>query len=297
MSKTLARSRSSAGVSRSKSRVPRPRRFKDSATRRLRGLWRLLPLPWAKITRPPAARGTLRCPGRARLPIRTATSSSRSPGPRPAPAGRSGRAAARSRSASTLRRWSGRNPGTTGPPRRPARGPPRTRTRRRGWPGARWTGGRPPGWPTPPVWPRGPGPRGTPPGPSTRGDPVVDHDDGPAGERTRGRPRRKRRTRSLELGPLPALDGGELGLGDPGLGHHLVVDDEHPSLAERPHRQFGLEGDPKLAHDQDVERGVQGQGHLVGHGNPAPGEADDDHVVRLQVDQRRGQLAAASCGH
>ena len=143
-----------------------------------------------------------------------------------------------------------------------------------------------------PFGPVGPGHEARRPGRRPRGDPVVDHDDGPAGERDQGATPAQAPHPVLELGPLPALDGGELGLGDPGLGHHLVVDDEHPSLAERPHRQFGLEGDPKLAHDQDVERGVQGQGHLVGHGNPAPGEADDDHVVRLQVDQRRGQLAA-----
>ncbi len=75
MSKTFARSASSAGVSRSNSRVPRPARFKAAATDRLRGLWRLLPEPWANITTAPAPPGRARSPDSRTPPASTSTSS------------------------------------------------------------------------------------------------------------------------------------------------------------------------------------------------------------------------------
>ena len=63
MSKTLARLRSSSGVSRSNSRVASPARFNTSATYRLRGLWRLLPLPCANTTIPVGVLGDREMPG------------------------------------------------------------------------------------------------------------------------------------------------------------------------------------------------------------------------------------------
>ena len=50
ISKTLERSRSSSGVSRSNNRVAIPRAFKALAAAILRGLNRLEPLPWANTT-------------------------------------------------------------------------------------------------------------------------------------------------------------------------------------------------------------------------------------------------------
>src|SRR6185437_3796798 len=58
MSKRSACSRSSPGVSRSTSSVPRPAERNSPATNRLRGLSRLEPLPWAKSTTPRASGGT-----------------------------------------------------------------------------------------------------------------------------------------------------------------------------------------------------------------------------------------------
>ena len=66
MSKTLARSSSSSVVRRSKSSVAKPASLSASATWRLRGLSRLEPLPWAKITRPAAGSGSRRSPARRR---------------------------------------------------------------------------------------------------------------------------------------------------------------------------------------------------------------------------------------
>jgi hypothetical protein len=54
--------RSSSGVSRSSSSVASLASLSVSATYRLRGLWRLLPLPWAKIATPVASSGTTRSP-------------------------------------------------------------------------------------------------------------------------------------------------------------------------------------------------------------------------------------------
>ncbi len=48
----IASCRSSSAVNRSTSKVARLARCRTSATKRFRGLWRLLPLPWAKITAP-----------------------------------------------------------------------------------------------------------------------------------------------------------------------------------------------------------------------------------------------------
>src|SRR5882672_10122753 len=62
MSKTLARLRSSAGVSKSNRTVASPVSFRTSATYRLRGLCLLLPLPCAKTTIPVDCFGIMRCP-------------------------------------------------------------------------------------------------------------------------------------------------------------------------------------------------------------------------------------------
>ena len=55
---------SSAGVRRSTSSVARPPSFRARATARLRGLWRLLPLPCANITMPADRGATVRFPSR-----------------------------------------------------------------------------------------------------------------------------------------------------------------------------------------------------------------------------------------
>src|SRR5258706_5398645 len=57
-------SRSSSGVSKSKSNVPIPAAFKTEATSRLRGLWRLLPLPCANSTKASPAPTVVRMPSR-----------------------------------------------------------------------------------------------------------------------------------------------------------------------------------------------------------------------------------------
>ena len=79
MSKTLARSRSSPPVSRSKSSVAKPVSLSASATCRLRGLSRLEPLPWAKTTRPAAGSGRRRSPA-TRTPGAGSISTERSSG-------------------------------------------------------------------------------------------------------------------------------------------------------------------------------------------------------------------------
>ena len=60
---------SSLGVSRSKSRVPNPGSHRPAATALLRGLRRLLPLPCANNTSPPAPMGLARSPSTT-MPLR-----------------------------------------------------------------------------------------------------------------------------------------------------------------------------------------------------------------------------------
>ena len=60
---------SSAGVSRSRRSVARAAALSRSATARLRGLCRPLPLPWAKITSPRACSGTVSDPARLAFSI------------------------------------------------------------------------------------------------------------------------------------------------------------------------------------------------------------------------------------
>jgi hypothetical protein len=69
--KTLRRSLASCSVRRSNSNVAIARRCNCSATYVLRGLSRLLPLPWAKITRPVTGSGTVKIPSSCRGPIAT----------------------------------------------------------------------------------------------------------------------------------------------------------------------------------------------------------------------------------
>src|SRR5215470_3573066 len=74
MSNTFALSRSSSAVSRSNSSVPSPAVARTSATKRLRGLRRLLPLPWAKTTIPGPPPGVDRCPASRAGPAGITTS-------------------------------------------------------------------------------------------------------------------------------------------------------------------------------------------------------------------------------
>ena len=87
MSKTRERLRSSSAPSRSKRSVPRPASLRTEATKRFRGLCRLLPLPWANTTIPLSASGTVNCPARRRVPRRSSTSSSTNGGWPAVPAG------------------------------------------------------------------------------------------------------------------------------------------------------------------------------------------------------------------
>src|ERR1700722_7214457 len=100
MSKTLARLRSSAGVSKSNTKVARPARLRTSATYRLRGPCLLLPLPWANTTTPEGCSGIVRCPATDTGPALTQTSSSRSGGSAAPPAAAIRRTSPRARSSS-----------------------------------------------------------------------------------------------------------------------------------------------------------------------------------------------------
>lgn len=74
MSNTFSRSSPSASVSKSSKSVANPASTSVLATNRLRGLWRLLPLPWAKSTTPRGFPDHWSVPRRVAGPIGMATS-------------------------------------------------------------------------------------------------------------------------------------------------------------------------------------------------------------------------------
>ena len=58
----------------------------------------------------------------------------------------------------------------------------------------------------------------------------------------------------LQLDPLLPLDGTHVDGAEGGRRHDVLVLHPHPVLADGSHRQLGLERDPELPHDDDVER-------------------------------------------
>ncbi len=84
---------------------------------------------------------------------------------------------------------------------------------------------------------------------------------------------------AAELSPLELLDPGELPLGDAFGPDHLVVDDPDTVLADRAHGQFRLGGQADLADQDDVQRGIQRPGDLIGHRDPPAGQAEH-HAAR-----------------
>ncbi len=186
-------------------------------------------------------------------------------------------AASRSRAAT----WSSvvcRSPRRTGRPRRSGTGARGTRTRRPrasarddGLPGPR-------GRRVPPGQHPTPAPRRMRPGPSIRGDAVVDDHSHLAVERE-PLGRRAEPVRPLLDDPALALGhGGELHLADVQGLHDLVVDDGHPTLADGAHGELRLEGHAQLAHDDDVERSAEGGRDLGRDGHAAARQPEHDGV-------------------
>ena len=81
---------------------------------------------------------------------------------------------------------------------------------------------------------------------------------------------------SLEFDALPRLDRPHLRGRESGPTDDVVVDHTHPRLTDGPHREFGLERYPELADQDDVERSVEGAGHLGGDRHAPARQPQDD---------------------
>ena len=75
------------------------------------------------------------------------------------------------------------------------------------------------------------------------------------------------------------------------LPHEALVDDADPALREGADAELRLPRAAQLAHDEDVQRGVQPGRHLRGDHHAAPREPDDDGVSRPALADEIGQSA------
>src|ERR1039458_3486232 len=281
MSNTLARSASSSGVSRSKSRLPSPTTCRAPATNMLRGLLRLLPLPCANTTTPRAPAGTVSRPGSGTVPASTITSRISSASvPSLARFSRSTTSSspvcakswyhwpmARNGSGASAQTTSSATPASTSIEASGATGTART-TR------------------------DAPGPRASRPRGGAGRDAVIHHDRGLAAQRYPRVPGAVTGRPPAQLGPLPLLDPGELPVADLFGLDHVVVDDPDTVLAERTHGQLGLGRQADLADQDDVQRGAERPGDLIGDRDAAPGQPQH-HGARSPLDRRpAGQQAS-----
>jgi hypothetical protein len=94
----------------------------------------------------------------------------------------------------------------------------------------------------------------------------------------------------LELPSFVSLDGLPLIRGDLSPSDQVTVYDLEPTLADRAHRQLGLERQSELSHDDDVEGSLEYTGDLERHRNPTPRQPEDDNVLATQVLEAPGKL-------
>ena len=287
MSKTFRRSALSPGVSRSNSRVPRPRRCSAWATEAFRGLSRLLPLPWAKRTIPRAPAGTCRSPSSSATPVGMTTSRSR----RSRKAGSGGRLRfSRSNAATsssdvcsksryqipTATKWAGVTRLTTWSAS--------LRSSLTVWEGATGTATmtrRAPRARAMRTAARAVAPVANPSSTMT----TVRPSTAIGGLSSRYRlMRRTSSSRSLRL------HLGDVPLGQPDTTHQIVVEEADTLLTDGPEAQLGLEGKAEFSHHDDIERRPQGAGHLGGHGYAAPREGQYHRVFVFERREQFGQM-------
>ena len=113
--------------------------------------------------------------------------------------------------------------------------------------------------------------------------PVVDHDRDLAGQVDVRAAGPELHRLAVEVGTLACFHGGDLLAGDAAAPDDLLVAHLDAALADRAHRELGLEGDSQLAHHDHVERGVQRPGDLEGDWHPAARQTEDDSVSAAQV--------------
>src|ERR1022692_2620120 len=93
----------------------------------------------------------------------------------------------------------------------------------------------------------------------------------------------------LQFDPLTLLDPDELGLGDSLADDHVLVDDADAVFSDSSHRQLGLDGKANLAHNDDVQDGIESLGDLEGNRDSSSGQSQDDDARSPQPHQLAGK--------
>ena len=296
MSKTLARLRSSAGVSKSNSSVASPAWFKTSATYRLRGLCLLLPLPCAKTTMPVGCSGMVRCPATVTGPadhfdlliaqrrvgggVDGGSLCKIAPGAieqrDDLVVGGLGEVAVTlpDREEERRRLQAHHLVGVPGEPRDDVVRADRNRQHhlarpvRAGNLACRLGGG-------------------------SGGDAVIDDHGDPPRQRDPVTAAAEAFRAASQFDPLLAFDRVHVVAVEVCLAHDGVVEHPHAVLADGAEGQFGLKRHTELAHHKDVERGPQCLGDLKGHRHAAARQAENDDVLAAERIQTLRQLASS----
>ena len=98
----------------------------------------------------------------------------------------------------------------------------------------------------------------------------------------------------FELAAFTLLDGRELVRRHPRGTDDFVVQDAHAALADRTHRELGLERNTELADEDHVEGRSEFCGNLVRDGNPAARQTEDDDPVAPKVPKSAARRRPAS---
>src|SRR5258706_11630715 len=111
-----------------------------------------------------------------------------------------------------------------------------------------------------------------------RGQPVVDEDRSAAFERWSVAPVAVGAFASLQLVELARGDLVDHALRNAELVHRLAIEHAYSAARDGTHRILLVAGHAQLAHHENVERGAQRAGDLVGDGNAAARQAQDDDI-------------------
>ncbi len=117
---------------------------------------------------------------------------------------------------------------------------------------------------------------------AARRDAVVHHDHGASLERHHRTITAIETNSALELGALACLDCHQLVRRHPGKSHSVGVQHASTVLSDGAHAELGLEGDTKLADDEDVEGHAERARHFERHGHAAPRQAEHDRVFTAE---------------
>ena len=123
------------------------------------------------------------------------------------------------------------------------------------------------------------------------GDAVVDDDHNPSCQRNTRPAGPVAACTAFELGALTSLDVRQFVSCHSGHPDDVVVQYANAVLTNGPHAQLRLERNAEFADQDDVERSVQSERHLLGDRNTTPGQPDNNDVVVARLQHLSGELS------